>query len=463
MEPYSTFNTLARRAKDYSPIEKEDLIDTYKKIEATIYTGVDYLLLNTTFVEDNLCYLLAEIQAGPIKSRKVYRGKRNPKRVGVGHEVEVGSENRRIFGIGFDIFKLSRVERDKSAVLVRKVIRLMRLNNNFFESVLFTFQKETRGYCDLVDELATLRAWYDENDSRKSRKKEIIGVVQRMSELMDKISMVELSVGTLHPTYLYGTIKIVNNVVKRTRLLQERIFRAYLRIILKPVRDKAMSEAEALDLYQSASLGLSRAISLYDFRSGVNFSTFAKQWVHQRIYGSAKTSSGPLIRLPGSFWELNQKIQMAKRHFEKNPKTRYTYRKKDIAQFLNITPESLDSALKKMELTKIGSLDDIVRQQDGMDSGLNKDTTLEDVSIEEERDLKEIQGKLDSILGRLTPDSRKLICLQSGVLEGIPNNLDPEQTLREIFRQLACKAVVHERLAKQADQIIISRSERLEK
>ena len=464
-EPYSSFNLLARQAKKYDPIQKEDLLDLYRKIETLIYTGIDYLLYNTTYVEDNICYLLAEIQTGSIKFRKSYKGKRDQDRIGVGNEIEVGSENRRIFSVGFDIFKLSRMDRSIATPHVRKIIRRMRLNNGFFETILTTFQKDTQDYCRLVEELAELQTEFDEGGGvplTQGKNKNSVEIITKMSNIMDQIFMVEISTGTVHPQTLYGTVRIINRLVKAIRKLQDRIFRSYLRIILKPVREKAMSEAEALDLYQSASLGLVRAISLYDFRSGVNFSTFSKNWVIQKIKGSSKKSSGPIIRLPGSVWNYNQKIQAARRSFEKDPAKRHKYTNDDIADYLGITRKSLERVLEKIELTRVGSFDDLIRKQDGYDSDLNMDSTLQDDSVEEAKVRDDAMKRLFSILEHIDEDSRKILCLQNGILEGVHNDPNPAQMLREIFRQLACKAIVQQRMAQNAEKVTVARSEYIE-
>lgn len=463
-EPYATFNKLARRAKRYDPIEKEDLLEMYRRIEVLIYDGVDYLLYNTTYVEDNVCYLLAEIQTGLIKARKSYKGKRTQDKIRVGHDIEVGSENRRIFGIGFDIFKLSRIDRMTAAPLVRKIIRLMRLNNNFFESILTTFQKNTQDYCELVEGLAELHSVFDDGPGALRKKDaRVVKTITEISDLMDQIFLVQLSAGTVHPQTLYGTVRQVNSVVKQVRFLQEKIFRAYLRTILKPVRDKARSEAEALDLYQSASFGLARAVSLYDHRSGVNFSTYAKYWIKQKIRGTTKKSSGPIIRLPGSVWDLNQKIQAAKRAMENDPDLRYSYGEEQISEKLGISVKSLEKVMEKIELAKTGSLDELIRKQDGLESELNKDSTLQDKKVEEEAYQEQAKSRLASILKWIDKDSRKLLCLQTGILEGIENNPEPSQMLREIFRQLACKAVIHKRKVRNAENIVVaSPPERIE-
>ncbi len=377
----------------------------------------------------------------------------------MGYSVEVGAENRRIFGVGFDVFKLSRVDRMTAAPFIRKIIRLMRLNNNFFENILTTFHKNTEDYCNLVEELAELHTLTNEGLGVSIKKDaRSIKIIQETSELMDQISLVQLFAGTVHPQALYGTVRQVGAIVKKIKILQEKIFRAYLRTILKPVRDKAKSEAEALDLYQSANFGLVRAVSLYDHRSGVNFSTFAKYWIKQKIRGSMKKSSGPIIHLPNSVWELSRRIQVAKRELDNDPNLRYSYGQKQISSKLGISVKSLEKVMEKIELAKTGSLDELIRKQDGVESELNIDSTLQDKKIEEEVYQEQIRVRLTSILKWIDKDSRKLLCLQTGILEGIENNPDPSQMLREIFRQLACKAVIHKRKAKNAENVIIASS-----
>ena len=465
-EPYATFNKLARAAKRYDPIEKEDLLSIYRQIEALIYEGIDYLLYNTTYVEDNLCYLLAEIQTGLIKARKSYKGRRIKDKRTVGQDIKVGAENRRIFGIGFDIFKLSRVDRATAAPLVRKIIRLMRLNNNFYESILTTFVKDTRGYCTSCEELAELHTYFDEVDPSLIQAKDpvVVKKMARISDLMEDISLVHLCTGTVHPQALYGTVRQVRLLVRRIKALQERVFKAYLRTILKPVREKARTEAEALDLYQAASFGLDRAISLFDCRSGTNFSTFAKTWIKQKIRGSTKKSSGPIIRLPGSVWDVNRKIRAAQRELEQDPKLRYTYTLEHVADKMGTSVKSLQKVMEKIELAKTGSLDTLIRKQDGMDSQLNKDSTLQDQALEEEVYQENVKSQLSSILKWIDEDSRTLLCLQTGILEGMDNKPDREQMLKEVFRQLACKIVVQKRKAMAADRevLVSSLPERIE-
>ncbi len=60
------------------------------------------------------------------------------------------------------------------------------------------------------------------------------------------------------------------------------------------------------------------------------------------------------------------------------------------------------------------------------------------------------------LLKWIDEDSQKLVCLHHGILEGIENNPDPQQVLREIFRQTACKALIHKRKAMNAESILVS-------
>jgi hypothetical protein len=76
VDSWDAFNRLAKETLQYDPLSRRELRDTFLQIETLIYGAIEYLLHTTTFVEDSLCYLMAEIASGVIKSRKIYPGKR---------------------------------------------------------------------------------------------------------------------------------------------------------------------------------------------------------------------------------------------------------------------------------------------------------------------------------------------------------------------------------------------------
>lgn len=441
MDPYQTFNALAETTKSYEALQQADLEKVFFQIEKKILYGIDTILLGTTFVEDNLCYLLSEIAIGSIKSRKIYRGKRNKSRVAIGAELEVGAENLRIYSTGFDLFKLSKVDRQVAAPLVRKTIRNVRLLTHCYENIVSAFVSETEHYTDLAEELAQLTA-----DRRNLSKEEQGPMPARFGELVEEMRHIELSVGCVAKNLLYGTVNTVRDVLLQVRAMQERILKAYLRLVLSPARRESNTQMDAFDLFQSGSLGLERAVSLYNFRSGSSFSQFAKWWIKQRILGHVK-NSGALIRLSSSVWEKYQEYRRAERKLEGlgDP-----YTSKDIAEELGITEQSLRRLLQKVAVGKVVSFS-------SFDSENDRETAeqmIPDSSIDEQQEEEEMRDFVADILEHLEVEDRRLVCLKYGLIESIPNNnIDPNEVLLEMFRQLSCKAKRHKMIATQVNRV----------
>jgi len=449
-DSWETFNRLAKETLQYAPLNKEPLQEVFLKIEGLVFTGIEYLLHSTTFVEDNLCYLLSEIASGVIKSRKVYKGKRVRRRVSLGEEdaVEMGSENRRILGAGFDLFKLSRMDRESAAPLIKRIIRTLRISTSLYENILIAFSKEAKEYRGISDRLAELTLEL-RHGLHVEGSEDHLSVQREISHLLDELSLIELNTGCVEPNLLYGTSFIVEHIVHRIRVLQERILKAYSRLILKPVRDKSQSEMEAFDLFQSGSLGLSRAISLYDVRSGTSFPTFANWWIRQRIFGSTKHSS-PLIKLPGSVWETYQKIKATERKLEADATRNGVYSMEDVAIYLGTSLKSVEQVIRKIQSTKIVPLDSLASSDDGESEGYSEKALL-DGSIDDELVLQAHRDLVEKILDHVALEHRNLVCLRYGVIDNVSNpTLCKKQALREIFRQAACKAILQQQVAQSA-------------
>lgn len=432
-DSYETFNALARKTLEYPTLPRDELTKTFLQIEEHINYGIATLVQSTSFVEDNLCYLLAEIAAGLIKSRKVYREKKTKRKISVGEDVEVGSTNSRIFAIGFDLFKLSKTDRTIAVPRIHKIIRGLRLSTSVYENILTSFLRETENYCETSDRLAelTLKIKYQKAEDRRP----LISDMQTISDLIDELRVAEMSAGSVRPNYLYGTRKVVQQAMNRVRSLQEKILKAYLRLVPSPARKKSASEVEALDLFQSGSLGLSRAISLYNVRKGASFPSFANQWIRQKILGSVKHSS-PLIRLPTSVWEAAQRIRAAERQLQSSAKTRDTYTDKDISALLDISVHSLNRVREKMQRSKVVSLASVTP-----DSDREYEFLRYGEDSDEDSGMFEVRSSIEKILGHINPEDRRLVCLKYGYLEGVPNDeIERLQVVSEMLQQLGCSA-----------------------
>ncbi len=220
----------------------------------------------------------------------------------------------------------------------------MRLSTNIYENILTSFLKEAKDYCLARDQLAALTL----RIQRDRRRKPLIADMKHIGDLIDDVQLLEMSVGCVRTNELYGTVRIVKGIVDRVRMRQDNILKAYLRLVPKLARHAAESEVEALDFFQSGSLGLATAISRYNVRKGAHFHTFAQVWIRQRILGSRKHSS-PIIRLPNSVLENYQKIRAAERRLQEVAATRDTYTDADLAEESGLSIRSIKNVRQKMQ------------------------------------------------------------------------------------------------------------------
>ena len=426
---WKVFNQIAKKVLAQHNIEGDDLKDVFLEIEQYIFYALDLIIQHTSFVEDNLCYLLSEIATGIIKSRKVYKGKRTKKRVTVGPFADMGIENYRILSAGFDLFKLSRCPRKEAAPRVKRVVRSIKLGTHVYENIVKAFVNKTEPYIGLVEDLLFTQL-KNENNSK-------------IEELELQIIDLEKSVGCCDPDNLYGVVSLVRRVLNRICNLQEKIIRAYQKMILKPARRKSRSENEALENFQAGSLGLAHAVSVFDLDNNSSFPSFANYWINQKILGFLKRK-GPLIKLSWSTWESYLLIRRAEKKFEDDPIKRYSYTDSDIAKELNKSIRSIRKVREKVQTVKVVPLDDVVRNQDGTDSNLVKGETLIDTSFEKTEELENYRKLFKNILQNLSPLEKKVVCLRFGLIDELKNvKLNEVEVAKELLRQTACKAAAY--------------------
>ena len=434
---WKVYNQIAKKVLAQKNVEGQDLKDLFLAVEHHIFYALDLLIQHTTFVEDNLCYLLSEIGTGIIKSRKVYKGKRTKKRTAIGEKATMGVENYRILSTGFDLFKLSKCEREKAAPLVKRIVRALKLATHIYENIVRAFVNKTESYTLLVDALLYLRIKDETNP--------------KIKEIVVQIKDVEKSVGCDDTNNLYGVVSLVRLILDSICKVQEKIIKAYQKMILKPARRKARSENEALENFQAGNMGLAHATSVFDLDSNASFSTFANFWINQKILGFSKRK-GPLIKLPWSTWESFQLIRRVEREFEDDPVKRYNYTDADIAKELNKSVRSVQKVREKVQTIKVIPLDDIVRNQDGTDSNLVKGEMLIDPSFEQTAELEDYRKLIRTVLKKLSPLEKKIICLRFGLIDELKNDvLDPTDVAKELLRQTACKAATYVYITEQQE------------
>ena len=443
---FKSFNETSRRAMNYPLIRRGPLRELFRELDVLIRRGIKTIVVATTFVEDNLCFQFAEIAGGSIQGRKIYRGKQVTSRRDVGAGVGIGAENAKILGAGVDLFKLSRVGREVAVPLTLRVIRALRLANIIYEHILFAFEDETKKYRETVEALVEEHGKLYRITSRDAPETEVVVQMQRISALIDSKQEIENAVSCVDNAVLYGITTTVERIVARIRRIKERIVTSYLRLGPGIVKScGAISDLDALDMFQAGSMGLHHATSIYDYRARTGFPTIAKRWIRQRIMVQRKRTSGPIIKLAPSIWEDYRKILRVKREeIGEEPGSSLSHAR--IAALIGKSEKRVAEVLETVSLTQVVSLHtDVEREGDDI---LDRESTIADESEIDLAQQIEDQERLLKLLDYLGADERRLVCLRYGFADGIDNSqIDPEERLREIVSQIACKALANNRLA----------------
>ena len=455
---FEIFNKTAKNILAAPDIHYDRLTEIFREIENYTFLGITELVRYSTFVEDNLCYILYRIAGGAVKNEKYSTYSENNKGfVSLGDDVQIGTGNLHILSIGYNLFRLSKTPRPQAETDVIRVLHKLNLRNSRYEAVLRTFDAITDKYCDLETDLVQQKSLLDNIEDSNI----VIDMLQKISNLTDEKRLIEQKVGSVYPEYLYGLVRRISSIVKHISKLQNIIVTSYMKLVVVEVRKYAYSDMQAGDMLQAGSFGLWRAVSDYDYRQRMAFPTFAKRWIIQRIQAFRKSSGGPLIHIPPSTWKLYQKIQSTVSRLTTDLNI-FDPDDNMIAEELGWSVSKVQNILQEIQAAQVVSYD-----QDQ-----NEDAEWKEVSVynTEDNDIvytqtPEVSEKDDKsrdlvlrLLNHLTTAERKVICLRNGLLDGLDNSgIDEEEVLNEMLRQLSCKVKIGKVMSNRLDGIYPSR------
>ena len=219
----------------------------------------------------------------------------------------------------------------------------------------------------------------------------------------------------------------------------DQLVQSNLRLVVSLARRYVGRGMALLDLIQEGNVGLMRAVSLFDYRRGFKFSTYATWWIRQAM-SRAIADQGRTIRMPVHVLEATNKLYRAER---------------DLAQVLGRSPtleelaEDVGMELDKVvELTRISfdtvSLETPVGEDDDGTLG----DLMEDVASEKPADaasFSSLQDELALALEGLNPREREVLIMRFGLADGQMRTLEEVgahfNVTRERIRQLETKAL----------------------
>lgn len=140
-------------------------------------------------------------------------------------------------------------------------------------------------------------------------------------------------------------LRELNEVVREGEAAKKTLIVSNLRLVVSVAKRYTGRGLPFLDIIQEGNLGLYRAVQKFDFTQGLKFSTYATWWIRQAIT-RAMANQTRLIRLPVHVEEKIQRIQSARRQYEREA----SLHPKDLAFMAEVTADEIP------DLTRLGAL-----------------------------------------------------------------------------------------------------------
>ncbi len=191
---------------------------------------------------------------------------------------------------------------------------------------------------------------------------------------------------------------------------RSRLIESNLRLVVRIAKNYLTPEVTILDLIQEGNLGLMKAVSKYDYRKQVRFSTYASWWIKQAIVRSLSNKKR-VIRLPHRQEEKLRKINKIYNNLSQVLMREPSLQ--EIADEIGLQEEEVSSIINSSG--SVASLDATLSS----DSGSLHDI-VEDTAYEPSQDLmkKTLQEDTLRFLNALQDKERQILLYRFSFVSG---------------------------------------------
>lgn len=202
---------------------------------------------------------------------------------------------------------------------------------------------------------------------------------------------------------------------------RDRVMVAHLPHILRLARRFEGRGMPVSDLVQEGSIGLFRAVDLFDVQRGFRFQTYAMNWVRQSM-SRAVADKARLIRIPVHRLETLSKIQRFQGEFVGLKKRDPT--PEEVAENFELPLKNVQKLLRAAE--EPTTLDDFVNDDESLVDLISAGNTA---SALDRQIAAELSRSVSRVLASITPREERVLRMRFGI------GIRSDHTLEEVGRQ----------------------------
>jgi len=218
----------------------------------------------------------------------------------------------------------------------------------------------------------------------------------------------------------------IRSAYRGSSSLREEFVRANLRLVVTMARRYDRGGMPLADLIQEGNLGLMHAVSRFDYRRGLRFSTYACWWIRHAI-GRALADKARAVRIPVHMLEAQQQLEKVRQALIGELGRQPT--PQELAKAARVPLAKLNQ-MHRYLMGQPMSLDRPVHEDDDRAFGeLLADPASEEHSPADEMTTQKLTDQVSRLLRHLSPIEADVLRQRFGLAD------DEERTFREIGDQ----------------------------